>query len=362
MTDPRIEKFADVLVYYSTEVKKGETIIVRGEPSAEDLICEVYRRAVAEGAHVRVKMGLPGADEIFYSAAGDEQLDYLSPIDQFEIEHVDALIGIRAESNTRSMTAIAPDKQVRRSRALKPIRDVVLGKVRWCGTLYPTPAYAQDAEMSTAAFREYVFQAMFLDKDDPIAEWRKLSERQGKLIDSIKNGKEIHLKAEGTDLKFRVDDRIWINSDGKHNMPSGEIFTTPIEDSAEGVVAFSYPVVTGGREIEGIRLVFKKGVVVEASATKNEEYLKKMIALDAGSNKLGEIGIGTNYGIDRFIKTILYDEKIGGTIHLALGNAYPETGGKNVSALHWDMICDLRRGGQMLVDGAVFQKDGEFQA
>ncbi len=361
MTDMYIEKFADVLVHYSTEIKKGETLLVRGEPNAEDLVREVYRRAVAAGADVRVKMGLSGADQIFYEEASDEQLDYLSPIDQFEAEHVDALIGIRSESNTRSMTAIPPEKQARRSKASKPIRDVVLGRVRWCGTLYPTSAYAQDAEMSTADFRKYVFGAMFLDKDDPIAEWKKLSKRQDDLIAGIKNGKEIHIKTEGTDLKLRVDDRIWINSDGKHNMPSGEIFTTPIEDSAEGVVSFTYPVVTGGREIEGIRLVFKKGVVVEASAKKNEDYLKKMIALDEGSNKLGELGVGTNYGIDRFIKSILYDEKIGGTIHLALGNAYPETGGTNVSALHWDMICDLRRGGEMTVDGAVFQKDGKFQ-
>lgn len=361
MADPRIEKFAGVLVHYSTKLKKGETVLIRAEPAAEELVREVYRMAVAAGAHPRVKLNLPGTENMFFSEASNEQIDHLSPIDLFEAEHADALISIHAADNTRSMTSVPPEKQARRSKALKPLRDIILDKVRWCGTLYPTSAHAQDAEMGTEEFRDFVFRAVFADRDDPIAEWRRLSRMQEGLIKAIAGKKEIRIRAEGTDIKLRIDGRKWINSDGRHNMPSGEIFTTPLEDSVEGVVSFTYPIVTSGREIEGIRLVFKEGVVVEAGASKNEDYLKQMIALDDGSNRLGEIGIGTNYGIDRFIKTILYDEKIGGTIHLALGNAYPETGGKNVSSLHWDMICDLRKGGEILVDGEVFQKDGKFQ-
>lgn len=367
MADPRIEKFADILVNYSTGLKKGETVIIRAEAAAEELVREVYRSALAAGAHPRVKLGFAGAENIFFAEASDEQIDHLSPIDVFEAEHSDALISIRAQDNTRSMSAVSPEKQARRSRAAKPLQDIVLTKVRWCGTLYPTPAFAQDAEMGTEDFRDFVFRAVFADKADPIAEWRKLSAMQAGLIKALEGKKEFRVRAEGTDIKMSVAGRKWINSDGKHNMPSGEIFTTPMENSAEGVVTFTYPAVTGGREVEGVRLVFKEGRVVEASAKKNENYLKKMIALDEGSCRLGEIGIGTNYGIDRFIKSILYDEKIGGTIHLALGNAYPETGGRNASALHWDMICDLRPqrpglgGGEILVDGEVFQKDGKFQ-
>ncbi len=361
MTDPRIVKFAEVLVNYSAGVKKGETILIRAEPAAEDLVREVYRKAIAAGAHVHVRLGLPGADTIFFSEAGDEQLDHLSPIGMFEAEHIDALIGIGAAANTRSMTSVPPDKQARRSKATKPMRDIILKNVRWCGTLYPTAAYAQDAEMSTEEFRDFVFRAVFADRDDPIAEWRELSRKQDKLIEAIAGKKEVHIKADGTDLRMSIDGRKWINSDGKHNMPSGEIFTCPVEDSVEGVVTYTYPVISAGREIDGIRLVFKEGRVVEATAKKGEEYLKKMIAMDEGASRVGELGVGTNYGIDRFVKSILYDEKIGGTVHIALGNAYTETGGTNVSALHWDMICDLRRGGEVLADGDVFQKDGKFQ-
>jgi aminopeptidase len=214
--------------------------------------------------------------------------------------------------------------------------------------------------MSTQEFRDFVFRSVFADKKDPIAEWRKVSEKQAALIASLAGKKEVRLRAPGTDLKMRVDGRTWINSDGKHNMPSGEIFTGPVEESVEGEITFTYPVVTAGREIDGIRLVFREGRVAEASATKNEDYLRKMISLDDGASRVGELGVGTNYGIDRFVKNILYDEKIGGSIHIALGNSYRETGGRNVSAVHWDMICDLRRGGEMLVDGDVFQKDGAF--
>jgi aminopeptidase len=360
MTDPRIVKFADVLVNYSTRLARGETLLLRSEPAAEELVLEVYRKALAAGANVRVSILLPDMERIFYTEAGDAQISHLSPIDMFEVENVDAYIAIRAETNTHSLGSVPPEKQARRAAALKPRLDVILQKVRWCSTLYPTAAHAQDADMSTQEFRDFVFRSVFADKKDPISEWRKVSEKQAALIAALAGKKEVRLRAPGTDLKMRIDGRIWINSDGKHNMPSGEIFTGPVEESVEGEITFTYPVVTAGREIDGIRLVFREGRVSEASATKNEDYLRKMISLDDGASRVGELGVGTNYGIDRFVKNILYDEKIGGSIHIALGNSYRETGGRNVSAVHWDMICDLRRGGEMLVDGDVFQKDGAF--
>jgi aminopeptidase len=359
MKDPRIVKFAEVLVNYSVDVKKGETLLVSGPPAAEPLLKEVYRAGLARGAHVIARLECEALDEIFYAAASEEEIDYLSPIPLFEAAAIDALIRISAASNTRALSGIDPRKQARRARAVKPMRDVILEK-RWCGTLYPTAAYAQDADMSLTQYEDFVFRAVFADKKDPIREWRGLSAMQDRLIKWLKGRKTVRVVGEGTDLSFSVEGRTWVNSDGKHNMPSGEIFTTPVEGSVNGEITYSFPAIHGGREVDGIRLVFRNGEVAEAHAKKNEEYLKAMIASDAGARIVGEFGVGTNSGITKFTKSILYDEKIGGTIHVALGESYAETGGKNKSALHWDMICDLRKGGEILVDGEVFEKDGKF--
>jgi len=360
MRDPRIVKFAEVLVNYSVDMKKGETLLVAAPVAAEPLVKEVYRAALLRGAHVLVRLASEELDEIYFATASDEEMDYLSPIAVFETEHIDARIVIGAATNTRGLSGVDPRRQARRARALKPIRDVILGKVRWCGTQYPTAAYAQDADMSLSEHEDFVFGAVFVDREDAIGEWRKLSAMQARLIEWLKGRKNVRIVGEGTDLAFSLEGRAWVNSDGKHNMPSGEIFTTPVEGTVSGEVTFSYPAIHGGREVEGVRLVFRNGAVAEAHAKKNEEYLRQMIASDAGAKIAGEFGVGTNGGITKFTKSILYDEKIGGTIHIALGEAYAETGGKNKSALHWDMICDLRKGGEIIVDGEVFEKDGKF--
>lgn len=360
MRDPRIVKFAEVLVNYSVDMKKGETLAVYAPPAAEALVQEVYRAALVRGAHVIVRMASEELDEIYFATASDEELDHLSPIAMFETEHIDARIVISAATNTRGLSGIDPRRQTRRARAVKPVRDIILGKIRWCGTLYPTAAYAQDADMSLARYEDFVFGAVFADREDAIGEWRKLSARQARLIEWLKGKRSVRITGPGTDLSFSLEGRTWVNSDGKHNMPSGEIFTTPVEGSVNGEITFSYPAIHGGREVEGARLVFRNGAVAEAHAKKNEEYLKQMIASDAGAKIPGEFGVGANSGITRFTKSILYDEKIGGTIHIALGEAYAETGGKNKSALHWDMICDLRKGGEITIDGDIFEKDGKF--
>jgi aminopeptidase len=231
---------------------------------------------------------------------------------------------------------------------------------RWCGTVWPTPAGAQQAGVSTGDFAALVERALFLDRDDPIAAWGELHDTQARLIERLAGASELRIEAEGTDLRVRVDGRTWVNSDGKRNMPSGEVFTGPHEASAEGRIRYTVPSSPGGVDVEGIELEFREGRVVAARAERGEEYLKATLATDEGATRLGEIGIGTNFGIDRAVGAILFDEKIGGTVHLAVGRSYPETGGVNESAVHWDMICDLRRGGRLLADGEVIQQDGRF--
>jgi aminopeptidase len=231
---------------------------------------------------------------------------------------------------------------------------------RWCGTLWPTPAGAQRAGMGTAAFADFVRRATFLDRDDPAAAWGELHALQARLIERLGRASELRIEAEGTDLRLSVAGRTWVNSDGRRNMPSGEVFTGPVEDSAEGRIRFGVPSSPRGVEVAGIELELRAGRVVDARAERGHEYLLATLDTDPGARLLGEIGIGTNAGIDRPVGAILFDEKIGGTVHLALGRSYPETGGVNESAVHWDMICDLRGGGRLSADGETIQQDGAF--
>ena len=231
---------------------------------------------------------------------------------------------------------------------------------RWCGTLWPTPAGAQQAGMGTSAFAELVRRATFLDRDDPSGAWRELHDRQARLIERLAPARELRIEADGTDLTLSVEGRTWVNSDGKRNMPSGEVFTGPHEASAEGRIRFTIPSSPRGVEVADITLEFREGRVVGARAERGEAYLRETLATDEGAARLGEIGIGTNFGIDRPVGAILFDEKIGGTVHLAVGSSYPETGGTNESVVHWDMICDLRRGGRLSADGEPLLVDGRF--
>ncbi len=362
MQDPRIVNLARVLVHYSLGIKirKGMTVSVGAGTAAEPLVVAIYEELIKAGAFAAIQLAPPGLAEILYRHGQDHHFTTLTPFQKAAVKCADASIRIQSETNTRGLSAADPRKQARMSKTARPLTNVLLKKP-WVLTLFPTAAYAQDAEMSLREFEDYVYGATFADEDDPIKAWEAIRRDQDRLIGKLKGADEIRIVGPGTDLKLSVKGRTFINSYGTHNMPSGEIFTGPIEDSAEGVVQYDFPVVHGGREIDGIRLVFQRGVVVEASATKNEAFLKSMLDMDPGARRLGELGIGTNRKIQRFIKNILFDEKIGGTIHLALGKSYPETGGVNASALHWDMIKDLRRGGALYVNGKLFQKDGRFR-
>ncbi|MGC9520578.1 MAG: aminopeptidase, partial [Anaerolineae bacterium] len=280
-------------------------------------------------------------------------------------EDYDVLLNIRSETNTRELSNIDPERQTRRRRALAPLRQRHLergatGELRWNVTLYPTAAYAQEADMSVRDFEDFVYRACYCDRDDPVAAWRQVHSEQERAIAWLRGRDHVRITGSNADLTLSIRGRRFVNSDGHHNMPSGEIFTGPVEDSANGWVRFTYPALTEGREVEGIELTFEEGRVVKASAEKNEALLLRMLEADEGSRYLGEFAIGTNFGIQQFTKNILFDEKIGGSFHLALGAGYPETGSQNRSAIHWDMICDMRDGGEIEVDGELLYRDGEF--
>lgn len=359
MADPRIRRLARTLVRYSIGARKLQTIGVSGTTAAEPLITALYEELLAVGAFPATRMTPPGHPEILLRKGKPHHFTTLTPYMRAYARCMDATIGILSDTNTRALTRTDPRRQQQIATTSKPLSNV-LRKKPWCLTLFPTEAYAQDAEMSLREFEDFVYSATFCDQDDPVAGWRGLRRKQQKLISRLKGADHVRILGPGTDLTFSVKGRVFVNSDGQRNMPSGEVFTSPIENSAEGHIEYDYPVCRGGREIDGIRLVFRRGRVVEASARKNEKFLHAVLDTDPGARRLGELGIGTNDKIQQFIKNILFDEKIGGTIHLAVGVSPLDTGGHNRSAVHWDMIKDLRRGGSITVDGKVFQQDGKF--
>jgi len=360
MADPRVENLAKLLTRYCVRAKRKETVLITSTSSAEPLVLATYEQLLRAGAYPVVHMLPEGASESFFKHAKPHHLDEIPAHHKTLIRQLAGSIYIDGCANTRELSEIDPKRQARVSMARKPLRKIMMAK-KWCITLYPTTAYAQEAEMSLRDFEEFVYGATFADTDDPIAEWNKLKKRQDDMIRKLTGARTVRIVGPETDLTMSIAGRVFINSPGTHNMPSGEIFTGPVENSAEGFIKYDFPVCHAGREIDGIRLVFRKGKVVEATADKNETFLRTMLDMDPGARRLGELGIGTNYGIRTFIKNILFDEKIGGTVHLALGESYEETGGKNRSALHWDMIKDLRQGGVLYVDGKVIQKDGTFR-
>jgi aminopeptidase len=359
MSEPRIEATARLLVRYCLDVKRGTTIGIECRTVAEPLAQALCEEVLRAGAFPAPRLTPDGFAEAFLTLGRPHHFTTLPPFERAYAGAVDATISIQSETNTRALSAVPPRRQAMLSRTMKPVMTVLRRK-RWVITLFPTAAYAQDAEMSLRDYEDFVYGAMFADTRDPAAEWRRIRQRQAGLIARLKGAREVRIVGPETDLRLAVAGRTFRNSDGRSNMPSGEIFTSPVETSAEGHILYDFPVCRGGREVDGIRLVFRKGAVVEASARKGEAYLKEVLQTDPGARRLGELGIGTNTRIQRFTRNILFDEKIGGTVHLAIGRGFTETGGKNHSAVHWDMIKDLRRGGAIYVDGKLFQKDGRF--
>lgn len=360
MIDARLEKLARVLVDYSVEAREGEQVAVFGEVGAEPLIKALYTRLLQVGAVPVVQVQLPGMQELFFEHATDVHYKNIPSIRRFVAEEADAEIGIKAPSNTRALASVDTSKQRRLAETNKPLSEVMLAKNRWVLTLFPTEALAQEANMGLAAYEEFAFAAMGLNEDDPVRYWQEKSREQERLKERLEKSGEVRLVGPGTDLTLSVEGRTFVNSAGRRNMPCGEVFTGPIEDSANGHVYFGIPAAIGGREVAGVTLRFENGKVVEAEAEKGQDYLESLLDTDAGARYLGEIGIGTNYGIKRASANVLFDEKLGGTVHLAIGRSYKETGGKNDSSVHTDLVCDLREGGELYADGELIQKDGKF--
>lgn len=359
-----LEKYADLLVNYCLELKKGERLYITTTTLAEPLVREVYRMALRVGALVEVDMSFREKNRIFMSEADDDQLQYVSPFYKQAIESFDAYLVIRAPYNLREDQNINPEKQKTRSASTKSLMTTYFERtadrsLKRSLCQYPTQASAQEAGMSLEEYEHFVYNACHLYDDHPSTEWLKVREHQQKIVDYLNKVDKINYKCKNTDIHFSVKDRIWINSDGQNNMPSGEVFTGPIEDSVNGKVHFNYPSIYMGHEVEDIILEVKNGEVISWQAKKGQELLDKIFQI-AGSRFFGEVAIGTNYNIQQATKNILFDEKIGGTIHMAIGQSYIQTGGKNNSAIHWDMITDMKDGGQIFADGKLIYENGKF--
>jgi aminopeptidase len=360
-----VDALAKILVGYSTEVKEGEVVSIDGETAAAPLLLAVYEEVLKAGAHAVLNVALDGQIAAYFKHASDEQLEWISPFASWMVDNADVRIAVGASTNTRELSGVPPERQTLRQTATgdlmaRAMERSAKGDFRWCYTLYPTSAYASEAEMSLSDYEDFYYGACLASDGDPLTAWKRASEETARLAEWIEGHKEVRVTAPGTDITLGIEGRKFIPCDGKHNMPDGEFFTGPIEDSVEGEVSFHLPAVIGGREVAGVRLRFEAGKVVDASAERGEEFLIKLLDTDDGARRLGELGIGTNYGIDRGTREVLLDEKIGGTVHMAVGRSYPESGGENESAVHTDLVCDLRLGGKLEVDGEDFQVDGKF--
>jgi aminopeptidase len=370
VTDTRVQKFAKVLVEHSTRIKPGDRVLIEGTTAAEPLIRELFIQVLEKGGHPHPMVALPGMmpfsqDEMYVTYAKDTQLDFVPTFYKLAYDQFESRIRIHSATNTHGSGSVDPVKVQRRGKALDGITNTQMrrgaeGVFKWVTTLYPTDAYAQDAGMSLMDYSDFVFHAVHAHEDDPVAYWKGLEAKQKSAIDFIQGKSQVTLHGPNVDLTLSIKGRKFDNSFGTYNMPDGEIFTGPVEDSVNGWVRFTYPAIYGGVAVEGAELTFNRGRVERATAEKHEDYLLKMLETDAGSRYLGEFAIGTNTDIDRFTGSILFDEKIGGTFHMALGAGYPETGSKNHSAIHWDMICDLRTDSEITVDGQLFYKNGQF--
>ncbi|HWD85487.1 MAG TPA: aminopeptidase [Solirubrobacteraceae bacterium] len=355
MIDP--DSYAVLLADWCLDAQPGEQVLIATTTLAQEPAVALHRVLLERGAWPLLRLSPPELMLDFYRHAREEQLDSFAPLELTEMETVDAVVRIEAPANTRALTAIDPVLPARVARARAPIQRA-RSQRRWCVSIWPTPALAQEAGMAGRDYEDFLERALFLDRPDPPAAWAELQRRQAGLVKRLSQGREVRIRASGTDLRLDVNGRTWVNSDGRRNMPSGEVFTGPHERSATGTVRFTVPSSGRGAEVSGAELTFAQGRVVSARADRGEQHLLAALATDDGARYVGELGIGTNSGIDRPTGSTLLDEKIAGTVHLALGRSYPQTGGTNVSALHWDLVCDLRDGGELTLDGEPVISDG----
>jgi aminopeptidase len=365
--DPRIQKLAEILVGYSTAVRPGDRVAIETTTNAEPLVHALYEQTLEHGGHPHLLLRLPDQEKIFLERANDAQLDFTPAFQRLVTEQFDVYIRARADVDTRALSKIPPARQSRWQKAMAPVRNMMIRRgaektLRWVLAQYPTEAYAREAELDMKAYQDFVYGACHADDHtpDPVAYWSGVEEKQRRIVERFEGHDKVKLIGPNVDLSLSVKGRKFDNSCGHFNMPDGEIYTGPVEDSVNGWVRFTYPAVHQGRIVEGVELTFERGRVTSATATVDQEYLQKMVASDVGSHYLGEFAVGTNFEIDRFTRNILFDEKIGGTFHIALGAGYPETGSLNTSVIHWDFICDLRDESEIRVDGVVVYRNGQF--
>lgn len=367
MSDIRHQKFAQILVDYSTAVKPGERVAITATTEAVPVVRELFALILQRGAYPHVLLDLPDQEELYFANASDEQLDFIPTFHKIAFDEFDVLLKIRSETNTRALTNVSPERLARRQKGIAPLLAAQMQRganrsLRWMATLFPTRAYAMEAGMGYEEYQNFFYNACKADAatPDPVAGWLEVKARQQMYIDRIQGHDQVKLRGPNVDLTLSIKDRKFVNACGLVNLPDGEIYTGPVEHSANGWVRYTYPAVYQGQVVSGIELTFKDGKVVQASARENQALLLRILDSDPGARYLGEFAIGTNFQIDRFTHNILLDEKIGGSFHMAVGAGYPETGSLNKSAVHWDMICDMRQDSEILLDGEVVYRNGVF--
>jgi aminopeptidase len=366
VNDPRLASLATLLVDYSLGLREGEVVRINSSDAAAPLILALQRVAITRGAHAYSNVALEGLAEILTAEGSRAQREFVSDLAYREVDRLDAEITIWSEANTKSFSRADPEARgqvyaAERSLVTRRWERIDRGEMRWVGTLMPTNGHAQDAEMSLREYEDFVFRACHVDGDqDPVAHWRSVADELTARAAELTDTREIRIVGPDTDVRLGVSGRTWQPSYGTHNMPDGEVFTSPVETETEGEIRFTLPAVFYGREVEDIRLRFEGGRVVDADARSGADYLRTLLDTDGGARVLGEFAFGLNYEIDRWTRNILFDEKIGGTVHLALGSSFEDCGGKNDSALHWDIICDLREEGEIYADGDLVWRAGHF--
>jgi aminopeptidase len=365
LADPRVERLAKILVDHSAQIKPGDRVAIESTTAAEPLVRALYTTILERGGNPYLLLELTDQDEILFAVAKNEQLDATPPFRKLAYDQFESRIRIHSATNPRSLSGVDPARQRRRQKSLAPIMEAQMRRgadrsFKWVTTLFPTEGFAVEAEMSFHNYEDFVYRACHADEADPVAFWKKVEAKQRKIIDRLEGHSQVSLHGPNVDLTLSIKGRKFLNGAGVNNMPDGEIYTGPVEDSVNGWVRFTYPAIYNGVMVEGVELTFTNGRVAKAKADKNQPFLLEMCESDPGARFLGEFAIGTNYEIDHFSRNILFDEKLGGTFHMALGSGYPETGSKNKSMIHWDMICGMKDDSEILLDGEVIYKNGKF--
>jgi aminopeptidase len=357
VADPRIEQYAELLVDRCARVEAGRQVAVYSTPLARPLVTEVIRAIARRGAYALPRLTFSGGrvDRTWLAEAPVELLDELPPIERFTAETLDGVISIEAPENTRDAAGLSADRLARSQRSARVLLDRLgAHEIPWVVCQFPTPSLAQEAGMTTAAFEDFLYGACLLD-------WDALGEGMRRLAARLDRADEVRITGPGTDLTLSLAGREAIVSDGRRNMPDGEFFYAPVEDSAAGTITFDdFPTEYQGRILRGIRLRFEGGRIVEANAETEAAFLEDVLSTDEGARRVGELGIGCNPGITQYLMNTLFDEKMAGTLHLALGNSYTAAGGSNKSAIHWDIVKDLRRDGRLYADGELVQESGRW--